>query len=184
MERINAVDRAGIAAKKRLLLAIGLSLLVHVWAASYGIGRLGNGATAPIHLHVLLPHIDALMASLRDRVLVAEASSANVPGAQPQRRAVNALLAPDARYYTVDELDVLPVLRQPIRMPQSARVAGSVRLLTRIDASGRVTDVRIFDSGADAVQNMAAVEAMRRSAFFAARKYALPVRSEVVIDLR
>lgn len=188
MERLKAVDPAGIAAAKRLSLAIGLSVLVHAWVASYAFGRPGDGAMGLTHMgptpiHVLSPHIDVLTASLQDRVSVADASYANAPGAQRHRRAINALVAPDARYYTVDELDVLPVPRQSIRLPQSARGAGSVRLLTRIDASGRVTDVRIFDSAADAVQDAAAVETMRRSVFSAARKYGRPVRSEVVIDL-
>ncbi len=179
MERIEPTDPAGFAARKRLLFAIALSCFAHAWAVYPGLER----ATQTINSHILSPRTGALAVSLQSSVPISGAWLGKPPGPDLDLTVANALRAPDARYYKVEELDVLPVPRQPIRMPQAVRVSGSVRLLTRIDASGRVIDVSVFDSGAHAVQNAVMVEAMRRCAFYAARKNGRPVRSEVVIEL-
>lgn len=183
MELIKRTDPAGVAALKRLLFAIALSALMHAWVASFGPERLRDSTALSANSSIVSPRIGMLTVSLQNSVPTPEARLGDVPGPGRQPAAINALVAPDARYYPVEELDVLPVPRQPIRMPQAVLSSGTVRLLTRIDASGRVMDVSVFDSGADAAQNAAAVDAMRRCTFFAARKSGRPVRSEVVIEL-
>jgi TonB family protein len=183
MERIRRTDAGGLAALKRLLFAIALSVLVHAWAVSFGLDRLRHGAEQAADTSIASPLTGGLVVSLQSTVSMPEATPGNVPEPVLERSAVSVVAAPDARYYTVEELDVLPVPRQPIRLPQAARVSGSIRLLARIDASGRVIDVTVYDSGADAAHNAAAVGAIQRCIFFAARKYGRPVRSEVVIDL-
>ena len=89
----------------------------------------------------------------------------------------------DPTYYEVDELDVFP---GPLRsIPFAGKTAARyVRVAARIDASGRVTGTRIFDSGATESENAAAMAAISRTSFSAARRNGRKVRSEVVIELR
>ncbi len=94
------------------------------------------------------------------------------------------LAAPDPHYYPVEQLDVLPTPRRPITVLRATAAPASVRLLTRVDASGRVTGVFAFDSNAADERQRQAREALLDTPFRAARKDGRPVRSEVVIELR
>ncbi len=89
----------------------------------------------------------------------------------------------DPTYYQVNELDVFPAPLNPIR-PVGELATGYVRVLARIDASGRVTGTRIFDSSATETEDALAMLAVSRTLFAAARRNGRKVRSEVVIDLR
>lgn len=105
---------------------------------------------------------------------------------------------PDPRYYSVEELDVLPIPREPIRSGkntgsfESGSIAtgsistGSIRtvqLLAQIDASGRIVGLSALGSDTEQTQLAAALHALSGTSFKAARKDGQPVRSEVVIEL-
>jgi TonB family protein len=92
-------------------------------------------------------------------------------------------VALDPRYYPAQDLDVLPVPRKQIELRRDRAGQATVRMLARIDASGRVTSVSVFESDASIVRNAAARQALLRTSFSAARKDGRAVRSEVVIEL-
>jgi TonB family protein len=92
-------------------------------------------------------------------------------------------VALDPRYYPAQDLDVLPVPRKPIELRRDRAGRATVRLLVRIDASGRVTGVSVFESDAPREMDAAARQALLRTGFSAARKDGRAVRSEVVIEL-
>jgi TonB family protein len=58
-----------------------------------------------------------------------------------------------------------------------------LRLLTYIDASGRVTGVSVLESDVSEERNLVAQRALREADFNPARKDGRAVRSEVVIEL-
>jgi TonB family protein len=182
MQRIDRVDPAEHAALKRLLFAAALSLLLHGVVVWFVGDRVRDDNAPALHAHVWLPRLAAFAASLQNSVA---ADSRPETASRSLRRpgAISNFEAPDPRYYPVEELDELPMPRKPIQPMGAFPLSGAVRLLTRIDASGRVMEVSIFDSEASGVENSAAIEALRRSAFFAAHKQGRPVRSQVVIEL-
>ena len=183
MERIDRVDPAEDAALKRLLFAIALSLLMHAVVVAAGGNQLRDSSVTALHDQFPSPPVTALSVSLQNGTTPPgfrswiPVSVSHLPGVFVGAEVL------DARYYPIEDLDVLPVPREPIRMPNATPASGVLRLLTRIDASGRVTGVSVFDSGANEAEITAAINAMRGSAFFAARKHGRPVRSEVVIEL-
>ena len=182
MERIDRVDPAEDAALKRLLFAIALSLLMHAVVVAAGGNWLDTGSTA-LHDQLPSPPVAALSVSLQNGTTPPGFRSWIPVSVSPLPGVFVGAEVLDARYYSIEDLDVLPVPREPIRMPNATPASGVLRLLTRIDASGRVTGVSVFDSGANEAEITAAINAMRGSAFFAARKHGRPVRSEVVIEL-
>ena len=183
MEHIDRTHPAETAAQKRLLYALALSLVLHAFVVTTGgIRARDNGFAEAIHPS-RLPLFPALFVSLEGMAMGA-ASQAHMPfQTNAAVRNKGGIVVPDAHYYAVNELDVLPAPRNPDRMLGLAPSSGSVRLLVLIDASGRVTGVSIFDAETSASQAAAAASGMRRFAFVAARKHGRPVRSEVVIEL-
>jgi TonB family protein len=182
MERFDQVDPAEDAALKRLLFAAALSLLLHGVVVWFVGDRVRDNDAPASQAHVVSPRFAVVGASLQ--ISVAADSLPETASKSPRRPgAISDFETPDPRYYPVEELDEFPVPRQPIRPTGAFPLSGAVRLLTRIDASGRVTDVSIFDSEASGAENSAAIDALRRSAFFAARKQGRAVRSQVVIEL-
>ena len=91
--------------------------------------------------------------------------------------------APDPRFYSAAELDVLPTPRTPIRLPRDVVKFGEVRLLAHIDASGRVVGFAGAESDVNAQHNEAALEVVRETPFNAALRNGRPVRSQVMIEL-
>jgi len=181
MERIHQADPTDYAASRRLLLAIVLSLLGHgiiVWFASAG-----GSASNNLRVGIFAPQRSVLSASLQTDAAVLEAGLTAGPKTVYQRRAVISVDSPDPRFYPVEQLDILPVPHQPIHAGQDAPASGTVRLLARIDASGRVTDVSVFDSDATDTQTMAAAHALRSTTFSSARKDGRAVRSEVIVEM-
>lgn len=177
MERIYQTHEDDYSAIQRLLFAISLSLLVHAmigWLAP-----VGGSAPSNSRAGIVAPHVSVLSASLQTGTAVFEADSKAVQ----QRHAVINGDSPDLRFYPVHELDILPLPRGPIQVGQSTALSGTVRVLTRIDASGRVTGTYIFDSDASAAQDAAALQALRHTNFSAARKDGRVVRSEVIVEM-
>ena len=182
MERIDRHDPLEHAAMLRLLLAAALSISLHGVAAWFVPGPVFHTNVSAMRAHVVAPFADSLAA---------------LPSAGPQaesmplldlnsRRLHNGFASfetLDPTYYQVSELDVFPAPLSPIR-PAGKLATGYVRVLTRIDASGRVTGTRIFDSSATETEDTVATLAVSRTIFAAARRNGKKVRSEVVIELR
>lgn len=159
-----------------------LSLLVHAIVLSIIPGRGSDSNVPDVAGHVVLPRVFTLSASLLTN------ESAFDKGMNSSQRddrlgAASSLDAPDPRYYAVEELDVLPTPRGPIRLPQGTPAPGKVRLLARIDASGRITSVSVLDSDGTERHNTAALQALRDTPFDAALRNGQPVRSQVMIEL-
>ena len=182
MQRIKRTDPASHAATQRLAIAVTLSLLLHAIVFSVTPGR-GSASHVPdVSGYVVLPRIFTLSASLLTN------SSAFDKGLSSSQRddrfgATSSLDTPDPRYYAVEELDVLPVPRGPIRLRQGTPALGKVRLLARIDASGRITSVSVLYSDRTERHDTAALQALRDTLFDAALRNGQPVRSEVMIEL-
>ncbi len=177
MERIYQTGADDFTASRRLLLAISLSLLVHAvigWLAPAA-GSVSNNARAGM---VASP-VSVMSALLQTGMVAVEADTKAVR----QRHALIDVDSPDPRFYSARELDILPLPRGPIRVGEGVAASGTVRLLARIDASGRVTGVDVFDSDATTAQNAAALRTLRHTAFFSARKDGRAVRSEVIVEI-
>ncbi len=192
MQRINRTDPVSQAAAQRLSIALTLSLVVHAAGVWMVPGRGDDSDLPEVLAQVVPPRMFTFSASL-----LPVASTSNVSANQRSQVAAaggaGRVDAHDPRYYGVDELDVLPTPRGPIRLRQEAGLLGTgsiengatgkVRLLARIDASGRITG--LFRWGSDTAEQhyAAALQALGDTPFNAARKDGRPVRSEVVIEL-
>ena len=182
MERIDQADPLGQAAILRLLLAGALSISLHGIAAWFVPGPVFQTRVSTVQAHVVTPFADSWAAQLGAGT---QAESMPLP-ALDSRRLRNGFASVetlDPTYYQVSELDIFPAPLDPIR-PVGKLATGYVRVLARIDASGRVTGTRIFDSSATETEETAATLAVSRTVFAAARRNGRKVRSEVVIELR
>lgn len=182
VQRINRTDPVSHAATQRLLIAVTLSLLLHAIVLSVTPGRGSDSNVPDVAGHVVLPRKFTLSASLLTNQY---AFDKDLVSSQRDDRfgATSSLDTPDPRYYAVEELDVLPVPRGPIRLRQSTSALGKVRLLARIDASGRIVSVSVLDSDRTERHNTAALQALRDTPFDAALRNGQPVRSEVMVEL-
>ena len=155
---------------------------MHAIVLSIVPGRGSDSNVPDITGRVVLPRIFTLSASLLTNE---SAFDKDMNSSQRDDRlgAASSLDTPDPRYYVVEELDVLPTPRGPIRLRQGASVLGKVRLLARIDASGRITSVSVLNSGRPERHNTAALQALRDTPFDAALRNGQPVRSEVMVEL-
>ena len=181
MERIDRHDPLEQAAILRLLLAGALSISLHGVAAWFVPGPVFQASVSTVRMHIVAPFADSLAARTR-----AGPQAEPMPRALDSRRLRHGFASVetlDPTYYQVDELDVFPAPLNPIR-PAGKRATGYVRVLARIDASGRVTGTRIFDSSATEADDTLAMLAISRTLFAAARRDGTKVRSEVVIELR
>ena len=191
MQRINRADPGHQAAAQRLSIALILSLSVHaavVWAVP---GR-GGGADLPD----FLARIDSIQKWSFNATLLPDTSAFDVNTSERSSTetagAAGRFDTPDPHYYSAEELDVLPTPRGPIRIRQepaaleaAALATGSlnsVRLLARIDASGRIVGLYARDSDSTKHHNAAVLRVLSDTPFNAARKDGRPVRSEVVIE--
>ena len=96
--------------------------------------------------------------------------------------------AVDLTYYSVRELDVQPrALREIIPdYPADAdrqRLSGKVRVLLKLEADGRVSDVGIVSAMPPGVFEEATLEAFQNVRFAPAQKNGLPVRARVLIEV-
>ena len=183
MERIQRIDASEDAALKRLLCAIALSLLLHAFVVTVAANRARDNGTTASRDQPASPALSIFSASLRSTVANARLR-ARVPiqTVFPHSNE-GGVAALDARYYGAGELDVLPAPRNPNRMRNVTPVSGWLRLRVLIDASGRVTDVSVFEAATSDAQVAASVSGIRRVAFVAARKHGRAVRSEVIVEL-
>ncbi|UCH48621.1 MAG: energy transducer TonB [Betaproteobacteria bacterium] len=182
MQRINRTDPVSDAATQRLLIALTLSVLMHGIVLSVASGRDSDVNAPHIPAQVALPRIFTLSASLVTDAAAFEAGMNSIPH-NDRLGAASHLDTLDPRYYLAEELDVLPTPRSAIGQQRDPAESGKIRLLARVDASGRINSISVFDSDRTEDQNTAALHALRDTAFNAARRNGRPVRSEVVIEL-
>ena len=182
MERIDRHDPLQQAAILRLLLAGALSISLHGVAAWFVPGPVFRTSVSTVRAHVVAPFADSL-AALSSAGSQAEPMTLPALDSRRLRSGFASVETLDPTYYQVDELDVFPAPLNPIRSVGKL-ATGYVRVLARIDASGRVTGTRIFDSSATETENTLATLAVSRTLFAAARRNGRKVRSEVVIELR
>lgn len=192
MQRINRADPVLQAAAQRLSIALILSLSVHaavVWAVP------GSGGGSD--LRHFLARIDAIQTWSFAATLLSDTSVFDVTTSERSSTetagAAGRFDTLDPHYYGAEELDVLPTPRGPIRIRQepaaleaAALGTGSlntVRLLARIDASGRIVGLYVRESDSTKLHNAAVLRVLSDTPFNAARKDGRPVRSEVVIEL-
>ena len=182
MERIDRHDPLQQAAILRLLLAAAVSISLHGVAAWFVPGPVFHAQTSIVRAHIAAPFADSLASMSGARP---HAGSTPEPVLERGRRpdGLASVDSVDPTYYRVDELDVFPAPRSPI-LPLDEPASGYIRVLARIDASGRVTATRIYDSRATAAEEILAMRAISRTLFVAARRNGQRVRSEVVIELR
>ncbi len=181
MERIDRHNPLQQAAILRLLLAAAVSISLHGVAAWFVPGPVFQAQTSIVRAHIAAPFADSLAAMPGAR---RHAGSKPVPDLDRGRRSDGlASIDPvDATYYQADELDMFPAPRSPI-LPLDEPASGYIRVLVRIDASGRVTATRIYDSRATAAEESLVMRAISRTLFVAARRNGQRVRSEVVIEV-
>jgi TonB family protein len=178
VERINQTDPGRKVAIERLSCAIALSLLLHLAVGWFTPAGAGVHASSSRDLFVI-PRISVLSASLQADPMFGQVS----PLPAHAVHVVSGIDSPDPRFYPARELDILPRLREPVCLGQEAAASTPVRVLARIDASGRPTRVSVYDSEATEAQNAAALRALGRATFTPARKEGRAVRSEVVVEL-
>ena len=182
MERIDRHDPLQHAAILRLLLAGVLSISLHGVAAWFVPGPVFQTNVSTVRAYVVAPFADSL-AALSSAGPLAESMPLPDLESRRLRNGFASVETLDPTYYQVNELDVFPAPLNPIR-PIVKLATGYVRVLARIDASGRVTGTRIFDSSATETEDTLATLAVSRTLFAAARRNGRKVRSEVVIELR
>ena len=182
MERIQRHDPSENAAILRLLLAVAVSIALHCAAAWFLPGVVSSDRDSMLPTHIVAPltqssDTPSRPLSLSELVFMTAIDSTR------RQSGLASVETVDPTYYPAEELDVFPALRRPFGA--SVRPAnGYVRVLVRIDASGRVTATRIFDSKAGGSDDTAAMSAVSRALFAPARKAGRNVRSEVVIEIR
>ncbi len=162
----------------RLLLAVAASISLHGAAAWFVPGPVFQRSVPTLRASIVAPFAATLATPLRTPSQV-ESKPLPASNARDLRFEFTTVETIDPTYYAVEELDVFPAPLRPIGKHGS----GYVRVLARIDASGRVTATRIFDSSATDSEDIAAIRAISRTLFSAARKNGRKVRSEVVIEL-
>jgi TonB family protein len=180
VQRIDRSDPDEYAAGQRLILALTMSVLLHgmvLWIVpDSGI----EPAVTDVPALTVAPRLPEWSATLRPGATAIDAISSR---REAGRDAISHVDSPDPGYYPVAALDVLPAPREPLRLGRELPASHRLRLLTYIDASGRVTGVSVLESDVSEERNLVAQRALREADFNPARKDGRAVRSEVVIEL-
>lgn len=176
---------------RRMLIALGLSLLAHFLMVS-GWGASGTArTTAAVALQARLepmpaalpPSIVADIPPVSDALLPAvsarRTSPADVTAAVVQQSPAGiAGSGPDLRFYLARELDQYPSPLSALRLDK-----GSVRLWVSIDQAGRVVDAAVIDADPpDGIERWAR-EHVLATRFVPAQRDGRPVKSRVLLVL-
>lgn len=169
---------------RRLLLAIGISVLVHYliadsWRSSGGTppavavlpqlqARVALPAellSAPASEHQDIPSDPAQAQPLAKAMVQAPRATPPAPALPEVPRTPGAGAAvPDQRFYLARDLDQYPAPLVPLNLPAVAGRSGSVRLWLNIDRDGNVVDVSVVNADPSA-----ALETMVREYLLANR---------------
>ena len=186
---------------RRLLVAFGASILVHVliadgWRPS---GGARQDAAVPLQLQARLEEPLVVPAAERPDIPLEPAratSLARVP--PPVERATPPASAaagrpstagagvavPDPRFYPARELDRYPVPLAPLDLAIATAGPGSVRFWLSIDLEGKVVDAAVVDADSSAAWVAMAREYLLASRFAPAMRDERPVKSRVLLELR
>jgi hypothetical protein len=187
---------------RRLLPAIGLSLLVHVlivdnWWPSGGL-RPSGAVTAPLQARLetavplAMPAVELPDVSFEsDRARPVAGVRAPAPWVRPVAPMTGTPLpddagasGPDHRVYQARELDRYPVPLAPLNLQAAAGLSGSVRLWLSIDFTGNVVDVTVVDADPSGALESMARESLLATRFMPALKNERPVKSRILLELR
>lgn len=189
---------------RRLLVAFGASILVHVliadgWRPS---GGARQDAAVPLQLQARLeapeePLVvpaaerpDIPLGSARATSLarvpppVERATSPASAAAGGPSSAGTGVAVPDPRFYPARELDRYPVPLAPLDLAIATAGPGSVRFWLSIDLAGKVVDAAVVDADSSAAWVAMAREYLLASRFAPAMKDERPVKSRVLLELR
>jgi len=184
-----------VASARRLLIALGASLLVHYLIAGgwNGSGGAQRAAVVP-PLQARLeprdqPTIEPVFSATPDatvRLVPPLAAARRRPAAAAPRPAVpqagtDFSNGSDNRFYLARELDEYPAPLAPLHLPGAA---GSVRLWVSIDRAGQVVDVAVADAEPPDMFEQRARDLVLATQFAPARKAGYPVKSRVLLVLR
>ena len=185
MQRINRRDDEQVRSIHRLGLALAISVSLHcVFLILSPDAGVSFAKASPLNARIQLSGYMWNDALAREAVHAFQLQADDFAMARPRAAAMQASgVIVDPRYYRAEELDVFPLPKRPLIPAEGFSVTGKIRLLTRIDASGRVVDVSVFDTDPAGASAGEVVSALRSAAFYAGRKNDNPVRSEVVIEI-
>lgn len=177
---------------RRMLIALGLSLLVHFLMVG-GWGASGAARTTAVAVP-LQARLEPMPAALPALAAVDTSPAATAPQPErPVRRAAIATSAaavpelppagaaasgPDLRFYLARELDQYPSPLSVLRLDN-----GSVRLWVSIDQAGRVVDAAVIDADPPGELETLARERVLATRFVPAQRDGRPVKSRVLLVL-
>lgn len=189
---------------RRLLVAISISVLVHVLIANRW--HPSGGARQDV---AVTPQLQARLETAAEPLVVPAAdrpeivleptpskSLARVPSpveraapsasAAPGRPSIAGagVAVPDPRFYPARELDRYPVPLAPLDLAIATAGPGSVRFWLSIDLAGKVVDAAVVDADPSAALVAMAREYLLASRFAPAMKDERPVKSRVLLELR
>lgn len=187
---------------RRLLPAIGLSLLVHVlivdsWRPSAG-AQPSGAVPAPLQARLetaaplAMPAADLTDIPLEpDRARPVAGVRVPAPRVTPVAPMTGTPLTgsagasvPDPRFYQARELDRYPLPLAPLNLQAAAGLSGSVRLWLSIDLTGNVVDVSVADADPSGALESMARESLLATRFMPAMKNERPVKSRIQLELR
>jgi len=193
------------ASRKRVVAALGASLLIHFVFA--GLIRGGSSALshrAPVQQHIHARLIETAPAALPDALPIvrevkhARSSPRHEDTSNPEpavtestaaRRAstdITAASAVDAKYYSARELDVYPAPLAPLvgnLPPAAARSHGHALLAIMLDATGAVTQVQLLEAEPAGHFDDDGVQAIASTRFTPALKNGRAVKTRIVVRI-
>jgi outer membrane biosynthesis protein TonB len=184
---------------RRMLIALGLSLLVHFLMVG-GWGASGAARTTAVAVP-LQARLEPMSAALPPLAAVDTPSATTAP--QPEvsvRRAAPAMTAvavaeqspagaaasgPDLRFYLARELDQYPSPLAALTLSDLSRDngRGSARLWVSIDQTGRVVEAALIDADPPGELERQARERVLATPFVPARRDGRPVKSRILLVL-
>ena len=185
------------APRRRMLIALGASLLMHVLlAGGWGSGK-GSPASAVVPLQARLEMISAELppSAVVDipRVTTAPQPAILSRRASPAAVSVGAAVeplpggaagsGPDLRFYLARELDRYPSPLSALSLDHG-RGTGSVRLWVSIDQAGRVIAAAVIDADPPGEIEHLAHERVLATRFVPAWRDGRPVKSRVLLVLQ
>ena len=193
------VSEAERASSRRLIIALGASLLTHyVVAGAWRDGapqsavsqtaiaaRLEAPADAPLLRDAPGTGVVSPPAAIQAWSGVPQLARNAVRAAQPAIATATAQPGPDNRVYLARELDRYPAPVAALSLDAGAggASAGSVRLWVTIDQTGQVTDIAVIDAEPPVVFDAVARERLLGMWFSPAYKDERPVKSRVLLVL-
>ncbi len=185
------------AVSRRLMIAVGLSLLAHYWVASVWRGGVLQATVSPtaIAARLAVPaapaevlwwraaSVTGVVPASPTAATPAETGQSQLARPVPQLAqsvVTTAQPGPDMRIYLARELDHYPV---PVAAWALNGESGSVRLWVSIDQIGQVTDVAVIAAEPPSAFDAVARERLLGMRFSPAYKDDRPVKSRVLLVL-